>query len=350
MAKPSVLALSLLTLVTVAAAGCPAETTRLPPSHELGGSPKDAASKAPAAERSGMAAIVADAAEQAKANADEGDEVDVPDDVDPERAAALAKLQAELAAPAPGDIPAPDDVAAPPAAATKTASGLAYRVLTPGSGTKPRSFDTVEVHYSGWTTDGKMFDSSVKRGKPASFALDRVIKGWTEGVQLMSVGEKTRFWIPAELAYGGQPGRPQGMLVFDVELLKITEGTPPLPAPEAPADVAAPPPSATTTASGLAYRVLSRGTGSEHPSPTARVSVHYTGWTTDGKMFDSSVTRGKPATFPLDRVIAGWTEGVPLMVVGEKTRFWIPESLAYEGKPGKPQGMLVFDVELLSIE
>ncbi len=66
-------------------------------------------------------------------------------------------------------------------------------------------------------------------------------------------------------------------------------------------------------------------------------------------MFDSSVTRGRPATFPLGGVIAGWTEGVQLMVVGEKRRFWIPEDLAYGGRPGAPQGMLVFDVELLEI-
>ena len=76
--------------------------------------------------------------------------------------------------------------------------------------------------------------------------------------------------------------------------------------------------------------------------------MHYTGWTTDGKMFDSSVKRGQPATFGLDEVIAGWTEGVQLMVEGEKTRFWIPQRLAYEGKPGMPAGMLVFDIELIS--
>ncbi|MCA9710969.1 MAG: FKBP-type peptidyl-prolyl cis-trans isomerase, partial [Myxococcales bacterium] len=102
--------------------------------------------------------------------------------------------------------------------------------------------------------------------------------------------------------------------------------------------------------SGLAYQVLTKGTGSEHPSETSKVSVHYTGWTTDGKMFDSSVTRGAPASFPLNRVIKGWTEGVQLMVVGDQMRFWIPAELAYGDQPGRPQGMLVFDVELLSIE
>ena len=81
----------------------------------------------------------------------------------------------------------------------------------------------VEVHYSGWTLDGKMFDSSVSRGQPATFPLDGVIKGWTEGVQLMVEGEKTRFWIPGNLAYdnSSRPDAPRGMLVFDIELLKI---------------------------------------------------------------------------------------------------------------------------------
>ena len=78
--------------------------------------------------------------------------------------------------------------------------------------------------------------------------------------------------------------------------------------------------------------------------------VHYTGWTVDGKMFDSSVARNEPATFGLDEVIPGWTQGVQMMVEGEKRRFWIPAALAYEGMPDKPQGMLVFDIELLRIE
>ncbi len=118
----------------------------------------------------------------------------------------------------------PKDVAAVPADAKKTESGLASKVLTKGTGTThPTATSNVTVHYSGWTTDGKMFDSSVKRGKPSSFGLNQVIKGWTEGVQLMVEGEKRRFWIPGELAYGNTPngGRPYGMLVFDVELIKI---------------------------------------------------------------------------------------------------------------------------------
>ena len=117
----------------------------------------------------------------------------------------------------------------------------------------------------------------------------------------------------------------------------------------APSDVAAAPADAETTASGLASKVLDAGSGSTHPTATSNVTVHYTGWTTDGRMFDSSVTRGQPATFPLNGVIRGWTEGVQFMVVGEKRRFWIPEELAYGGRRD-PRGMLVFDVELIAIQ
>ena len=117
----------------------------------------------------------------------------------------------------------------------------------------------------------------------------------------------------------------------------------------APSDVAAAPADAETTASGLASKVLVAGTGSTHPTGTSNVTVHYTGWTTDGRMFDSSVTRGQPATFSLNGVIRGWTEGVQFMVVGEKRRFWIPEELAYGGRRD-PRGMLVFDVELIAIQ
>lgn len=245
-------------------------------------------------------------------------------------------------------IDAPADVAAPPADAQKTANGIAYKVLKPGtSSRKPGPDDIVKVHYTGWTTDGKMFDSSVQRGEPIEFPLNRVIPGWTQGLQLISVGETTRLWIPEELAYKDRPGAPQGMLVFDVELIDFRQGPKP---PAVPQDVGAPPKDAKKTASGLSYKVLKKGTGVRKPQATSTVQVHYSGWTTDGKMFDSSITRGEPATFPLNGVIPGWTEGVQLMVEGEQTRFWIPESLAYAGAPGAPAGMLVFDVELLKIQ
>jgi peptidylprolyl isomerase len=138
-------------------------------------------------------------------------------------AAALANCSpAPEPAPSPPAIPAPPDVAAPPPNSLKTSTGLSTRVLEKGTGQRhPRATDTVAVHYTGWTTDGKMFDSSVQRGEPSEFQLNGVIAGWTEGVQMMVEGEKRRFWIPARLAYEGQPSKPQGMLVFDIELVDI---------------------------------------------------------------------------------------------------------------------------------
>jgi peptidylprolyl isomerase len=253
---------------------------------------------------------------------------------------------AKTAAPVDPKFAPPPDVAAPPADAIKTPSGLAYKVLTPGTGdAHPVAESTVKVHYTGWTTDGKMFDSSVARGQPTSFPLNRVIPGWTEGLQLLKKGEKALIWIPEELAYKGRPGSPAGMLVFEVELLEWTDP------PKAPEDVAAPPKDAKKTASGLAYKVLKPGTGTAKPTATSRVEVHYSGWTTDGKMFDSSVTRGRTASFALNGVIKGWTEGLQLMVEGEQTRFWIPVELAYGESPTRraPRAaQLTFDVELPS--
>ena len=117
------------------------------------------------------------------------------------------------------------------------------------------------------------------------------------------------------------------MLVFDVELLGVTSP------PKVPADVAAAPKNAKKTKSGDRLPRAREGKGKEHPRAESTVEVHYSGWTTDGKMFDSSVARGQPAVFPLGGVIPGWTEGVQLMVVGEKTRFWIPGNLAYDNSP-----------------
>jgi FKBP-type peptidyl-prolyl cis-trans isomerase len=122
------------------------------------------------------------------------------------------------------DPGAPADVGAVPAEAQRSASGLAWRVLRPGTGTRhPRPNSEVTVHYTGWTTDGMKFDSSRDSGQPATFTLDGVIRGWTEGVQMMVEGETRRFWVPAELAYGPCPGgsKPCGLLVFDIELVRI---------------------------------------------------------------------------------------------------------------------------------
>ncbi len=113
-----------------------------------------------------------------------------------------------------------------------TASGLQYKVVKEGSGAKPTASDKVTVHYTGTLIDGKKFDSSVDRGQPATFPLNGVIKGWTEGLQLMTVGSKYQFFIPAELAYAQRAPAsigPNQTLIFDVELISIEASAPPQP-------------------------------------------------------------------------------------------------------------------------
>ena len=104
-------------------------------------------------------------------------------------------------------------------------SGLQYEVLRPGNGRKPTARDTVKCHYDGFLIDGTVFDSSVQRGEPATFGLQQVIAGWTEGLQLMQEGAKYRFYIPYRLAYGeGGAGAmipPYAALIFDVELIEV---------------------------------------------------------------------------------------------------------------------------------
>ena len=242
-------------------------------------------------------------------------------------------------------IPAPSDLGAPPNDAVKSSTGLISKTLKPGtSDEKPIATDVVTVNYTGWRSDGMMVDSSVARGQASTFPLDKVMAGWRECVMLMTIGETRRCWVPQALGYNGRAGRPTGTVVFDIELIDFR------PSPLiAPPDVKGPPDDAKRTPSGLAYKVLRPGKGTRSPSPFSQVSVHYTGWTTEGRMFDSSVPSGMPRSMRLDEVIKGWSEGVPMMTEGERMRLWVPEKLAYEGK-SDPKGMLVFDIELVAIQ
>ena len=240
----------------------------------------------------------------------------------------------------------PADVGEAPAGLEKTRSGIAWKRLGAGDGKDtPRRDDTVWVHYTSWKPDGRVSGSSYRKGQPRIVKMSKTLKGWREMLSEMVVGERRLAWLPAKLAHpkSKKVNKTTGRRVLDIELVKLKQ------APPSPPDVKRAPKDAERTPTGLASRVITAGTGKVHPTRKSHVTVRYAGWTTDGRCFDHTAP-DETTGFDLGGVIAGWTEGLQLMVQGEKRRFWIPEALAYAGKPGKPRGMLVFDVELLAIE
>jgi peptidylprolyl isomerase len=236
-----------------------------------------------------------------------------------------------------------------------TASGLKYKLTQKGNGTKAKAGAKVSVHYTGTLTDGKKFDSSRDRNQPFTFTLGQgqVIKGWDEGVALLQVGDKAIFTIPPTLGYGANGAGgvipPNATLVFEVELIDVKE-------PIKPWDVKST--DTITTASGLQYIVVEKSSNSDAVKAEngKTVDVHYTGFLTNGKVFDSSIERGEPISFELGqgRVIKGWEEGIALMHVGDKLRLIIPSNLGYgpNGAGGviPPNATLLFDVELVNVK
>jgi peptidylprolyl isomerase len=235
----------------------------------------------------------------------------------------------------------------------KTASGLKYKITEAGTGNKIKNGDRVTVHYTGRLTNGSKFDSSKDRNQPFSFKVGagQVIRGWDEGLTLLKVGDKATLTIPAELGYGSRdmgtiPAN--STLIFDIEVLDAVEAVSAKPFDVAGKDTL-------TTASGLKYIYVNKGSGAQAEKGKT-VSVHYTGYLMDGKMFDSSVERGEPIVFPLGQgmVIPGWEEGIALMKVGDKIRLIIPGNLAY-GERGAgsiipPNATLIFDCELVNVQ
>jgi peptidylprolyl isomerase len=250
--------------------------------------------------------------------------------------------------------------------AQETPSGLFYRVIQKGEGAAVQPGNMVRVHYTGRLLDGTKFDSSVDRGEPLQFPIGqgRVIPGWDEGIPLFAIGGKGTLYIPSALAYGEReiPGLipAHSVLVFDIEVVDAFD--------PAVAEAKARAESETAiqaylkekglkaekTESGLYYVVQNPGSG-DKPANGATVSVHYTGKFTNGDVFDSSVDRGEPITFPLGqgRVIRGWDEGLALFAPGGKGILIIPPHLGYGSAARGPipaNSVLVFDVELLSVE
>jgi peptidylprolyl isomerase len=236
----------------------------------------------------------------------------------------------------------PPDLKTPPADAQTSADGLISKQLAPGTaGEHPRDIDFIHIRYAVWkASDGSVIDYT-RTEIPTFVDISKLLPGMREMFEQMTPGEKRRAWIPVPL--GGGKIKEGDMFVVDGELVDVVHP------PMTPADVAAPPDDATKTGSGLAYKILAPGTGTVHPRKRDKVVVNYSGWTTDGRVFDSSIVKGEPMELSLDHVIPGWTEGLQLMTEGEKVRLWIPQKLAYNGEAGMPAGMLVFDVELIKI-
>lgn len=236
-----------------------------------------------------------------------------------------------------------------------TKSGLKYIMYEKHPDAPLCAGAKVTVHYSGFFRDGKMFDSSVERGKPFAglkVGAGQVIPGWDEGLALLHKGEKAKLIIPYALAYG-DAGRPpvipaKSDLIFDVEIVDVQAAVAP-----AQYNIAGLTPQ--TTASGIKYYTINKSSNPIKAEAGKVVKVHYSGYLADGKMFDSSVERGEPIEFPLGQgqVIPGWEEGIALMNIGDKLRLVIPYFLAY-GEQGRPPQIpakadLTFDVELIDV-
>ena len=233
------------------------------------------------------------------------------------------------------------DIKLAPADAQHLDSGLVTVKLADGGGNQhPDAYDLVKVRYSIWNGEGKLIDS-IPANLASVMSVSRMMPGWQETVEMMLVGEQRRCWIPSTIGGGKIPAGTT--YVIDTELVDIIHG------PKTPEDVADVPDDAERSKSGLAWRVLREGRGGRHPGRRTVVRVNYSGWTPDGRLFDSSILHGQSSEFSLDKVIAGWTEGLQMMTEGEERRFWVPAKLAYADDPSKPQGMMVFDIELVAI-
>jgi peptidylprolyl isomerase len=253
----------------------------------------------------------------------------------------VRRLREEEAVPE-QQIAPPPDVDVPPLDGKTASSGVVHKVIAPGTGEEPaRINDSVSLHYTGWTTDGVMFDSTAISDETVQYRVANLLPGLAEAVLGMVEGETRRVWVPEELGFKGETGKPAGMLVFEVQLVSIDErGLAP------PPDVAAVPGHATLLESGLAYRILEPGIGTERPAPEDAVSVNFTCFYADGRLIDDTHPRG-PVGFSLENTIPGFSEALPMMVRGEKRRLWVPESMANLSDPPLYEGTIVFDVELL---
>ncbi len=231
-------------------------------------------------------------------------------------------------------------------------AGVKYRDLKTGIGEACPPGAEVEVHYVGWLTDGTVFDSSRERNKTATFKLTEVVAGWGEGIPGMKPGGVRKLVIAPEKGYRNQEKgkiKPNSTLIFEVELVSIVP--PKNPTMSDGSNGGTDDPGLKDMGEGLKYRDLKEGTG-EPVAEGATITAHYTGWTVDGNVFDSSKTRGEPMTASLaGGLIKGWNKGIPGMKPGGIRKLVIPAALGY-GAAGSgekiPGGAtLVFEIELI---
>ena len=235
--------------------------------------------------------------------------------------------------------------------AMKTTSGLEYTITEKGNGKKPQKGDKISVHYTGKLTNDTVFDSSVKRGAPYEFRVGEgaVIKGWDEAFLLLSEGDKATLKISPELGYGAQAQGPipaNATLIFDVELIKIVQGA------IKPFEIKAK--DMITTASGLKYGIVKANKTGE-TTTGKKVTVNYTGFLKDGKMFDSSLDRNQPLVVDIGKgkLFPGLDEAISLMRKGEQGRFIIPSKLAFGergGGPVPPNADIIMDLEIADVK
>ena len=247
-----------------------------------------------------------------------------------------------------------------------TESGLQYFVVREGAegGAVPGPRDRVSVMYDGRLTDGTVFDSSYARNMSATFEVDQVISGWTEGLQLMSEGSEFIFYIPTELGYGQSPRpgsviKPGDDLIFRVELKQVVPAPEPREVDTAAWEKYTPWNSdleeVVKTGTGLEYVVLASGEAEGvSPNPSDMAVVYYEGrFDAGGEMFDSAFERGEAAMFPPSGVIPGWTEALQLMKPGDRWLIHVPSKLAYGpmGRPPviPPDAALNFEIELMDV-
>ena len=273
-------------------------------------------------------------------------------DAAPAKAAPAPALPAE---PSP-DIKFDEPFNGAPVVTSTTEGGIAVSDYVIGTGADAIKGGEVEVHYTGYLTDGTVFDSSVPRKRPFTFELGagRVIKGWDEGVVGMKVGGKRKLVIPSKLGYADRrAGKipPNSTLIFTIELLGVT---PPLPPPQPLTAFEGKPLATKRLEKNLVLADYKLGDGPEAKANDT-VSVHYRGTLKDGTEFDSSLSRPKPLVFVLGtgRVIKGWDLGIAGMKVGGLRKLTIPAELAYgERARGKipANADLTFTVELMAVK